>query len=66
MANLSVYLQPAKPLLEAIVLLLTRTPLARLTWTYPRRERATRTDGPALPVSFFGRYLRSPPRGLLG
>ena len=47
-----VYLQPAEPLLEASELLLIRTPLARITRTYPRRERATRTDGPALPVSF--------------
>ena len=61
-----IYLQPAKPLLEADVLLLIRTPLVRLTRTYPRSERATRTDGPALPISFFSRYLRLTSRGPLG
>jgi hypothetical protein len=33
------------------VLLLIRTPLARSSTTSPRTDRATRTDGPALPGS---------------
>jgi hypothetical protein len=63
---LQIYLQPAKPRLEAIVWLLIRTPLVRFSWTSSRSERATRTVGPALPGSFFGRYLPLASRGPLG
>jgi hypothetical protein len=47
------------------MLLLIRTPLVRLTRTYPRGVGAPRTDGPVVPATLFGRYLRSSPRGPL-
>jgi hypothetical protein len=62
-----IYLQPAKPLLEADVLLLIRTPLVPYQQPELEEKELLRTDGPSvacfLPTL---RYVSSVPRGPLG
>jgi hypothetical protein len=66
MANLSRFTFNQLSHVLSSVLLLIRTPLVRLTRTSSRSERAPRSMlAPAVPVSFFGRYHRSPSRGPL-
>ena len=67
MANLSVYLQPAKPLLEADLLLLIRTPLVNRY--QPELEGKELLGAVSSSVAYFLPTLRygiSLPRGPLG